>query len=79
MANEFGQSDKQPEPPSRKPEKVPLEVREQRLAPKPSFWPIALAFALAMALIGSVMNPIILICGVALTLAVIIGWVLEKR
>lgn len=64
---------------ARKPEKVPLEVREQRLAPKPSIWPIVLAFTLAIALMGIIIHPIILACGVVLTIAAIIGWILEKQ
>lgn len=79
MADTFGPNDKQPEQPSRKPEKVPLEVREQKLAPKPSFWPIALAFALAVVMIGFIINPIILFCGIVLTILTIIGWILEKH
>lgn len=79
MADEFGQSDKPAEPPDRPPEKVPLEVREQKLAPKPSFWPIALAFALAVAMVGFITNQIILFCGIILTIVTIIGWILEKQ
>lgn len=79
MANAFGLNDKQPEQSSRKPEKIPLEVREQKLAPKPSFWPIALAFALAVVMIGFILHPIILFCGIAFTIITIIGWILEKH
>jgi cytochrome c oxidase subunit IV len=79
VADEFGQSDKPPEQPTRNAEKVPLEVREQRLAPKPSFWPIALAFALAVSMVGFITNPIILFCGIVLTIITIIGWAVEKH
>jgi Cytochrome c oxidase subunit IV len=89
VAEESGQSDKPPEPseqsdkppeqPAKKRQKVPLEVQEQRLAPKPSMWPIILALALVVAFVGIMTNPIILTTGVILTIAAIIGWTLEKH
>ncbi|MGH2478456.1 MAG: aa3-type cytochrome oxidase subunit IV [Ktedonobacteraceae bacterium] len=79
MADESDQNEKPPERPSRRSEKVPLEVLEQRLKPRPSIWPIALAFALSLALIGVIVHPILLFCGIALVIATIIGWTLEKK
>lgn len=79
MAEESGQDEKPPEQAARKRQKVPLEVQEQKLAPKPSVWPIVLALALVLALIGVMTTPIILVIGAVLTIAAIIGWILEKQ
>ncbi len=79
MADESNESEKPPEKPIRRSEKVPLEVQEQRLKPRPSIWPIALAFALAIAAIGVIVHPILLYCGIALVIATIIGWTLEQK
>ena len=83
MADESGQDEKPPEQTpeqaAKKRPKVPLEVREQRLAPKPSFWPFILALTLVVAFIGVMTYPIILAIGVILTIAAIIGWMLEKH
>lgn len=79
MAEESGQNEKPPEQPVEKRQKVPLEVRERNLAPRPSFWPIGLALALVVAFIGVMINPIILAVGVVLVIASIIGWMLEKH
>jgi len=62
----------------KKRQKVSLEVREQKLAPRPSIWPFILAFTLVVAFIGIMVSPIILVIGVFLTAAAIIGWMLEK-
>ncbi|HEU5377369.1 MAG TPA: cytochrome c oxidase subunit 4 [Ktedonobacteraceae bacterium] len=79
MADESGSSEKKSEQPVSKTAQVPLEIREQRLAPRPSVWPIALAFTLALALMGIIIHPIILASGIVLTIAAIIGWILEKQ
>ena len=47
--------------------------------PSPSFWPIVLAFGLALIAIGVVFNMIISIVGVIFLLAAIAGWTLENR
>ncbi len=75
MAEESGQSEKPPEQPAQKREKVPLEVQEKKLSPRPSFWPLALA----LTLVGVMTHPIILGAGVVLTIVAIIGWMLEKH
>jgi Cytochrome c oxidase subunit IV len=76
-----GQSEQQeqPVPQARRRPKVPLEVQEQRLTPRPSLWPIALAFALVFTAIGVIVNPVLLICGIVVTIIVIVGWFLERR
>ena len=76
---ESGQSEKAPEQTVKKRPKVPLEVREKKLSPRPSFWPIILALTLVIAFIGVMVNPILLGVGVVLTIAAIIGWMLEKH
>jgi hypothetical protein len=81
VAEESSQNDKPPEQPARKKTKVPQEIREQTLAPKPSFWPIALALTLVTTAIGVIVvntTPIILVGGIVLTILVIIAWILEK-
>lgn len=80
MAEESSQSGNLPERPVvGKRQKIPLEVLEQKLAPKPSVWPIVLALALVVTFIGVMLTPIISVIGVILTIGVIIGWVLEKH
>jgi hypothetical protein len=74
--SEQGEQLKQP---AKKRPKVPLEVLEQRLAPKPSAWPIILALTLMVAIVGIMTYPIILAIGVILAIAAIIGWMLEKH
>ncbi len=80
MAEESGQDEKAPEEqPAKKRQKIPLEVQEQKLAPKPSVWPIILALMLVVAFVGVMTSPIILAIGVILTIAAMIGWMLEKH
>jgi hypothetical protein len=79
VAEESDQGEKPPEQPAKKRQKEPLEVQEQRLAPKPSFWPFVLAVTLVLAFIGVMTSPIILAIGAILTIAAIIGWMLEKH
>jgi cytochrome c oxidase subunit 1 len=47
--------------------------------PAPSFWPITLAFGLALLAVGVVSNIIISIVGVIVLLVAIAGWTLENR
>ncbi len=82
MAEEPGQNGQEPEQPVAKRQKVPLEVQEQRLAPKPSFWPIVLALTLIITFVGvmiSNVTPILLGVGVVLVIVAIIGWMMEKH
>lgn len=57
----------------------PREVQEQALDPQRSIWPIGLAVALIIMLVGLITNPVVLGVGVVLTVAAIIGWGLERR
>jgi fatty acid desaturase len=56
-----------------------LEAQERELAPKRSFWPIAVALALLITLVGVIVGPIMMIVGVVLLIGAIIGWMLEIR
>lgn len=69
----------QPVPVASKKPKVPLAVQEEKLSPKPSLWPIALALTLVITCVGVIVHPILFICGIVLTVLVIIGWILEKH
>jgi len=47
--------------------------------PSPSYWPIALAFGMALIAIGVVSTIIVSIVGVVFLLVAIAGWTLENR
>jgi cobalamin biosynthesis Mg chelatase CobN len=47
--------------------------------PRPSYWPLFLAFSLAVVLAGAISNLIVLGVGVLLVVVSIIGWGLERR
>jgi len=47
--------------------------------PSPTYWPIALAFGMALIAIGVVSNFIISIVGVIVMLIAIAGWTMENR
>jgi hypothetical protein len=47
--------------------------------PKPSIWPLALALAIAIMMVGSVYNALFLGIGGILVLACVIGWAMERR
>jgi len=47
--------------------------------PPPSYWPIALAFGLALIAIGVVSTFIVSLVGVVVMLASIAGWTMENR
>lgn len=81
MVEESGQSKllETPQQPAAKKQKIPLEVQEQKLTPRPSIWPIALALALVITAAGLMIHPILFVCGIVITIAVIIGWIIEKH
>lgn len=74
-----GENEKPAEQPVAKKQPMQSEVREQKLSPKPSFWPIALAVAMVVTGIGVISHPAVFICGIVLIIAAIIGWALEKH
>jgi cytochrome c oxidase subunit I len=47
--------------------------------PSPSFWPIVLAFGLALIAVGVVSTIVVSIVGVIVLLVAIAGWTLENR
>ena len=47
--------------------------------PRPSYWPLCLAFSLAVVLAGAISSLIVLGIGVLLVVVSIIGWGLERR
>jgi len=47
--------------------------------PKPSIWPLALALAIAIMMVGSVYNALFLGIGGILVLACVVGWAMERR
>ena len=54
-------------------------VDASEVMPRPSIWPLVLAFSIAVLLFGLIWNAIVLFIGVALIIVSIIGWSLEKR
>ena len=55
------------------------KIDEEAISPRQSFWPLALALALVVLLMGAVTNDIILAIGVVLVLIAIFGWSFERR
>ena len=66
-------------PPKERPFKAGKAVQEQTFHSYSSYWPIALAFAMLIILVGVITHPIVLGIGVVLAVAAIIGWGLERR
>jgi hypothetical protein len=56
----------------------PVDEKSIR-TPRPSYWPLALAFSLAVVLAGAISSLIVLGIGVLLVILSIIGWGLERR
>lgn len=54
-------------------------VSEEAISPHPSIWPLALALALVVLLIGSVTQAWLMGLGALLVVIAIIGWGLERR
>lgn len=56
------------------------EAMEQAIAGKKSYWPVLLALAISITLIGIVLFANIIVgIGVVLVIAAIIGWGLERK
>lgn len=79
VAEESGQCAKPLAQPAQQRENIPLQVEEQKLSPRPSFWPVVLALTLVLACVGVITHPILLGVGTALTAVAILGWVREKH
>ncbi len=54
-------------------------VYESEISPKPSIWPIALAFAISLLLFGLIYNVYFLVIGTVLVIVCVMGWVLERQ
>jgi Cytochrome c oxidase subunit IV len=55
----------------------PVDVNA--ISPRPSYWPLVLAFSVSVLLLGLVTHPIILGVGVVLVIGTLIGWFTERR
>ena len=54
-------------------------VNVEEISPRPSYWPLALAFSLAIVLFGIIAGPVVVVAGIILALVSVGGWVLERR
>ncbi|GLV57581.1 hypothetical protein KDH_44170 [Dictyobacter sp. S3.2.2.5] len=54
-------------------------VNAEEVMPRPSLWPLGLAFSLAFVLFGVVAGPIVLGIGIVLLVISGVGWALERR
>ncbi len=54
-------------------------VYESEISPKPSIWPLALAFSVALLLFGLIYNVYFLVIGIILVIVCTTGWVLENQ
>ncbi len=54
-------------------------VYESEISPKPSIWPLALAFAVSLLLFGLIYNVYFLVIGTVLVIVCAMGWVLERQ
>jgi hypothetical protein len=55
------------------------KIDEEAISPRRSYWPLILAFALTVLLMGAVTNDIILAIGAVLVVIAILGWSFERR
>ncbi len=54
-------------------------VYESEISPKPSIWPLALAFAISLLLFGLIYNVYFMVIGTVLVVVCVMGWVLERQ
>lgn len=54
-------------------------VNVEEISPRPSYWPLALAFSLAIVLFGIIAGPVVVVAGIILALVSVGGWILERR
>ena len=52
---------------------------EKAASPRPSYWPIVLAFSLCVMFLGVAWHPIMMGIGVVMVITSLIGWSLERR
>lgn len=80
MSEEQNQSETGAKKRSPKPVKPVMNaVQEQALGPQKSYWPLGLALALIILLVGVITNLVVLGIGVVLTVVTVIAWGLEQR
>ena len=65
--------------PRKKRKKKAEQVDVQQISPRPSYWPIALAFSLIVMFLGLAYHPVILGIGALMIIISVIGWGLERR
>ena len=66
-------------PPRKRRVRKLTEAELNAISPRPSYWPIVLAFAIVVFLYGAIGNDYIMYGGIVLIVAAIIGWSLERR
>jgi hypothetical protein len=59
--------------------RVKRRVNVAEISPRPSFWPLVLAMALVVLLLGTLIHPVVQIIGALLLIGAIIGWLTERR
>jgi len=69
----------QEQPRRERPSRAAKALKAQDFHSYSSYWPIALALALLIALIGVITHPLVLGIGLVLASAAVIGWGLERR
>jgi hypothetical protein len=68
-----------PDAPVRKKRRKKTPPRIEDITPRPSFWPILLAFAICVTVVGLDIHPIVFVLGLLLVITAIIGWGVERR
>ena len=66
-------------PPKKRSKRKTRLVNVEEISPRPSYWPLALAFSLAIVLFGIIAGLLFVVIGVLLALVSVGGWVLERR
>ncbi len=69
----------QPEVYKQQPAKSSKLSGQKPLSSYRSYWPLALAIALCIVLVGIIVNTVILGIGIVLTIVAVIAWSLERR
>jgi len=79
-AEAAGTSEAAATPRKRRKKKAEAEVFDEKAAsPRPSYWPIVLAFSLCVMFLGVAWHPIMMGIGVILVITSLIAWSLERR
>ena len=65
--------------PTKKRKRKTRLVNVEEISPRPSYWPVALAFSLAIVLFGVIAGLVFVVIGVLLAFVSVGGWVLERR